>query len=56
MNEEAFKHVYFDNFCFQCIHKDVYECDPPCNECLSEPAREYSHTPAYFVRREKEHD
>lgn len=54
MSETVFKHVYFDNFCAICEHRDTDECESPCNECLNEPAREHSHTPAYFVRREKD--
>lgn len=53
MSDDIFKHVYFDNFCSQCINKDTDECESPCNECLSEPAREHSHTPAYFIRRKE---
>lgn len=45
------KEVYFDQYCKSCIHKNLAEDEKPCFECLQEPAREYSHRPAYYAEK-----
>ena len=42
---DEMKEVYFDKYCATCANKDIAESEEPCYECLSEPAREYSHKP-----------
>lgn len=39
------KHVNFDAWCPTCKHYSTEETEEPCNECLTNPAREYSHKP-----------
>lgn len=45
MNSDGMKLVYFDEYCKTCKHKNVVEDSEPCDECLTEPARQYSHKP-----------
>ncbi len=47
------KEVFFIRYCPKCKHKDVPETEDPCNECLTEPANEYSHKPVKFEDRER---
>lgn len=51
MDNENYKFVEYDKWCDTCKHKD--EIDDPtketkCDECLSEPARLYSHKPINY--------
>lgn len=48
MNGEGYKEVRFDQYCSKCVHKDAHGSDSPCDECLSIPARPYSHKPENF--------
>lgn len=48
---EGMKIVHFDQYCEKCVHKDKKENEEPCNECLSEPAIQYSHKPVKFESR-----
>lgn len=45
----AYKFVYFHEYCDKCKYKDVAEDEVPCTECLEHPVMPYSHKPAYFV-------
>lgn len=45
---EAYKEVYFNKYCATCEHFDLPESEKPCNECLSNPANEYSHKPVNY--------
>lgn len=47
--EDKFKEVYFNEYCKKCQFKDKKEEEYPCDECLAEPARVYSHKPLKFV-------
>ena len=51
--DEAYKEVYFDQYCHTCIHFDKPSCEDPCDECLSEPVNVYSHKPTKYVEKEK---
>ncbi len=48
MDSTGMKEVYFDKYCKSCKHSNVAEDANPCNECLSEPARVYSHKPIRY--------
>ena len=54
--EQQLKEVYFNVYCPQCKHNDTDENEPPCNECLEIPGREYSHKPEYFEPKETKSD
>lgn len=43
--DEAYKEVYFDQYCKTCKYKDAKETEDPCDECLNEPVNLYSHKP-----------
>ena len=45
---EGIKIVEFDKYCKTCKHKKLSEAESPCDECLEEPARQYSHKPAKY--------
>ena len=46
--DDNYKEVYFDEYCETCKYKDLKESDDPCDECLAEPARVYSHKPLMY--------
>ncbi len=46
------KEVWFERYCMDCTHYLVDETDEPCNECLTNPMREYSHKPIKFEPKE----
>lgn len=48
----SYKEVYFDQYCETCKHKDTYEGDMPCNECLNNGAALYSHKPVCWEEKE----
>lgn len=50
--ESRFKEVYFHEYCSKCKHKKLAENEPPCDECIAESKREYSHKPAFFEQKE----
>ena len=35
MNGEGYKEVRFDQYCSKCVHEDVNDWMPPCDERLS---------------------
>lgn len=45
MNNDGTKFVNFDEYCKMCRHHDKPEDIEPCDECLIEPANQYSHKP-----------
>lgn len=51
---DELKLVEFEKFCDTCVNRDVEESDPykKCHDCLSIPAREYSHKPEYYKKKE----
>lgn len=51
MNDENMKEVRFDLYCEKCKYSELGESDEPCDECLGEGARQYSHKPLKFEER-----
>ena len=49
---ENIKEVYFDQWCYKCVNKNINEWDDPCNECLEYPGREYSHKPEFYKEKD----
>lgn len=45
------KEVYFTK-CSECEYENILESEEPCCDCLEEPAKEDSHTPLYFKKKE----
>lgn len=50
--EENMKEVRFDQYCSTCEHKKLPEAEDPCDECLSNPGRQYSHKPLNYKKKE----
>jgi hypothetical protein len=46
------REVHFDKYCKRCKYKEVDMVEDPCNACLDEPVREYSHKPVCFEEKE----
>lgn len=46
------KEVYFSEYCPLCEHENKSEGSDPCHDCLQEPARVYSHKPAFFKEKQ----
>lgn len=42
------KEVFFNKYCYRCIHRATNEADLPCDDCLAIGGREDSHKPEYF--------
>lgn len=49
--EGKMKEVYFEQYCKTCTNKDTKETEDPCNECLTECARQDSHKPIRYVKK-----
>lgn len=54
--EENMKEVYFNEYCPKCIYSSETESYDPCDECLSCPARQYSHKPINYKERKRHHE
>lgn len=42
------KEVQYYKYCTRCKYFKAPETEEPCNECLTNPSREYSHRPIMF--------
>ena len=51
--DDAYKEVYFDMYCQNCIHFDKAGDEEPQNEWLGEPSNLYCHKPTKYVEKEK---
>lgn len=47
-NDGKRKEVYFHKWCKECKHFSKDESEDPCDECLGEGGREYTHKPLHF--------
>ena len=54
MSQENYKIVNFGFYCPLCVRADEKETNDICDECLTVPAREYSHKPERFQKKVKE--
>lgn len=52
MDNQAYKEVYFHEYCKKCKHRDLKEKDFPCDECISEPLNLNSHRPVKYEQKE----
>lgn len=52
MDQQAYKEVYFHEYCKTCEHKKVKETDEPCNTCINEPTNLNSHRPVKYEKKE----
>lgn len=51
--ENAYKEVYFKDYCDKCKHKELKEDEDPCYDCLAEPVNVNSHKPINFEEADK---
>ena len=52
MDYQAYKEVYFHEYCKKCKHKDLKDIEEPCDECLSEPTNWNTHRPVKYEEKE----
>ena len=52
MDEQAYKEVYFHEYCKTCKHKALKDTEKPCDECLSEPLNWNTHRPVKYEKKE----
>lgn len=48
MDYQAYKEVYFNEYCPKCKHRKVKNHEEPCDECLSEPLNWNTHRPVKY--------
>lgn len=48
MDDQAYKEVYFGEYCKKCEYRDRNDTDEPCNECLGEPLNWNTHRPVKY--------
>lgn len=53
MDQQAYKEVYFHEYCKKCRHEKLEETEAPCDECLNEPLNLNSHRPVRYEEKEK---
>lgn len=49
---ERLKEVYFNEYCYRCIHEEKDEDEDPCFCCLANPINVDSHKPIHFKEKE----
>lgn len=52
MDYQAYKEVYYHEYCKKCKHRDVDNTEMPCDECLSEPLNWNTHRPVKYEEKE----
>lgn len=52
MDQQAYKEVYFDQYCKTCKNRKLKEKDEPCNECLDNPTNLNSHKPVKYEKKD----
>lgn len=53
MDHQAYKEVYFHEYCKSCKHEKVKDTEKPCDECLSESTNLNTHRPVKYEKKEK---
>jgi hypothetical protein len=48
MDHQAYKEVYFHEYCKSCRHIKVANTEMPCDECLTEPINLNTHRPVKY--------
>lgn len=52
MDEQAYKEVYFHEYCKTCKNRQVKNNDEPCDECLSESLNLNTHRPVKYEKKD----
>ena len=50
MDDQAYKEVYFHEYCKSCKYHGKKNHEEPCDECLSEPTNLNSHIPVKYEK------
>lgn len=53
MDDQAYKEVYFHEYCKSCNHEKRKEHEDPCAECMSESTNLNTHRPTRYEKKEK---
>jgi hypothetical protein len=53
MDHQAYKEVYFHEYCGSCKHKGLSDTETPCNECLTEAVNLNTHRPVKYEKQVK---
>lgn len=48
MDYQAYKEVYFHEYCKKCKHEKLKDHEEPCTECLGEATNLNSHRPVKY--------
>ena len=48
MDYQAYKEVYFHEYCEHCKHRETEDTEEPCAECLCEPLNWNTHKPVKY--------
>lgn len=51
MDHQAYKEVWFDEYCEKCEYEKLTETESPCDECLQEPTNWNTHKPVKYKKR-----
>ena len=52
MDDQAYKEVYFHEYCKKCKYEKHKETDEPCAECLCEAVNWNTHRPVKYEEKE----
>lgn len=52
MDDQAYKEVYFHEYCKTCKYRAVKNIEEPCNECLGEPLNLNTHRPVKYEKKD----
>ena len=53
MDDGKKKFVEFDKWCSSCRFEKNTAVQPPCDDCLEIPARDYSHKPEFWEEKDE---
>lgn len=53
MDHQAYKEVYFHEYCKTCRYLNAKDTEEPCAECLGEPLNWNTHRPVKYEKKEK---
>ena len=53
MDHQAYKEVYYHEYCKKCRHEKVSDTETPCDECLNESLNWNTHRPVKYEEKEK---
>lgn len=52
MDQQAYKEVYFHEYCKKCKHEKLEDTETPCDECLSESLNWNTHRPVKYEKKD----